>query len=475
MAPTSIMRNGLSSPIRGAMKPRPRSSLKQRPTALPMSPSAGGNCNSATFATFALSSPTGTGGPKSPHVHFPPSAVLAATYATHSPRSYDRTSIAVSPNPLALPSWGDRVYSPSTDAFELGAPPTPFRALGFQHFSALAQASPLIADFPDPRSPKPPPPAASNKGAGTVRFAPFPVTPVVVSGARPRSQSLDKSYPRSPYPSSAGFFPSDESPIVDTEPAREPSRDWPQDKKSAAAAEMSRTRSLIANGRRNKNGLSLGSAGVRKSGAGNFISISSPLTQSFSTSSSTARRTDDPSSLKRSNKPAPLQLEGSTPESERLSDDFWRSMSVPSSAPNSAASDAEAMFTALEEPYPESAVLYEATQDAQLESATAPQILYAGADGVPTNSNSPPVPMSASLETPLWSPGIPRRGAAVRKLRESLLMSPGVAMAGRRSVARKEITAPSPNDPFAAFPSFAAALEGDVSAIRYPAPVVSRA
>lgn len=148
-------------------------------------------------------------------------------------------------------------------------------------------------------------------------------------------------------------------------------------------------------------------------------------------------------------------------------------MSMQESGPNSATSDAETMFTALEEPYPESAVLYEATQDAQLESATAPQILYAGPDGVPTNSNSPPVPMSASLETPLWSPGIPRRGAAVRKLRESLL-SPGVAMVGR-SVARKEITAPSPNDPFAAFPSFAATLEGDVSAIRYPAPVVSRA
>lgn len=446
MAPTSIMRNGLSSPIRGAMKPRPRSVLKQRPTALPMSPSAGG-INTATFTSFALSSPSG--GVKSPHVHFPPSAVLAATYATHSPRSYDRTSIAVSPNPLALPSWGDRVYSPSADAFKLGAPPTPFRALGF-HLSTLNQASPLIADFDDPRSPKPQPASTKQPSGSSVRFAPFPVTPLVVSGARPRSQSLDKSYPRSPYPSSADFpSGSIESPMIaDTEAGRPQqvgaSRDWPQDKKSAAAAEMSRTRSLIANGRRNKKGLSLGSGGLRKSGAGNFISISSPLTQSFSTSTSV----DDPSSLKRSNKPAPLQL-GGTPESEKLSDDFWLSMSMQESNPDSASS--EAMFTALE--YPESAVLYEATQDAQLESATAPQILYAGADGVP-----------------LWSPGVPTRGAAARRIRESLL-SPALTKQVR-NVARKEITAPSPNDPFAAFPSFAAALEG--GSLSYPAPVVSR-
>jgi hypothetical protein len=131
------------------------------------------------------------------------------------------------------------------------------------------------------------------------------------------------------------------------------------------------------------------------------------------------------------------------------------------------------MFTALE--YPESAVLYEATQDAQLESATGPQILYAGPDGVPlpvpsvpSSSNLP----SAGLDVPLWSPGLPTRGLAARKIRESLL-SPAVKRVSFRDVQRKDITAPSPNDPFAAFPSFAAALGG--SELRYPAPVVSRA
>jgi hypothetical protein len=128
------------------------------------------------------------------------------------------------------------------------------------------------------------------------------------------------------------------------------------------------------------------------------------------------------------------------------------------------------MFTALE--YPESAVLYEATQDAQLESATGPQILYAGADGVPLPVPSVPSSSSLGLDTPLWSPGLPTRGLAARKIRESLL-SPAVKRVSFRDVQRKDITAPSPNDPFAAFPSFAAALGG--SELRYPAPVVSRA
>jgi hypothetical protein len=408
MAPTSILRNGLTSPVRAVMQTRPRSVLK-RPAALPMSP------NAPSFSS--LTSPR----LKSPHVHFPPSAVLAATYATHSPRSYDRTGIAVSPNPLTLPTWGDRVYSPSVDGFKLGAAPKPFRSLTYQ-------ASPVVADFEDPRSPK----AQDASKATAVRFAAFPVTPV----SRPRqdlSQALDQ-YPRSPYPS-APLSQDTNAP----EAERQFGRDWPQDKKSAQAAELARSRSLIQNGR-NKRGLTLG---ARKAG-GNFISLSSPLAQSF-----VSPVTE--SALKRSHKPAPLNLAG-TPESEKLSKDFWSSMSI--HEPDSAA-ESEAMFTARE--YPESAVLYEATQEAQLESAAAPEVLYAGVDGVP-----------------LWSPGLPRPGGAAEKIRESLL-SPAVKRTSFAGIARKEITAPTPNDPFAAFPSFTAVLEGGLEgSISYPAPVVSR-
>ncbi|KAJ7083371.1 hypothetical protein B0H15DRAFT_850764 [Mycena belliarum] len=45
-----------------------------------------------------------------PHVHFPATPMLTLTAETHSPGSYDRAPIAVSPNSCALPERGGRVY-----------------------------------------------------------------------------------------------------------------------------------------------------------------------------------------------------------------------------------------------------------------------------------------------------------------------------------------------------------------------------
>jgi len=121
---------------------------------------------------------------------------------------------------------------------------------------------------------------------------------------------------------------------------------------------------------------------------------------------------------------APLDLES------RLSQAFWEALSL-EGAENSAD---EVMYTALE--YPASAV--------------PPPIMYGNADGA------------------LWSPALPKPGAAVDRIRESL-MSPG----NRSSVSgivRQDLTAPSPNDPFAAFPSFTAAMEMN-GAISYPSRV----
>jgi len=117
----------------------------------------------------------------------------------------------------------------------------------------------------------------------------------------------------------------------------------------------------------------------------------------------------------------PLDLES------RLSDAFWNAVSMEES-------DDEVMVTALEYP----------------SSGTVPQIMYGDADGA------------------VWSPAEPKPGAAINRIRESL-------MSGKRSsfggFVRKDFTAPTPNDPFAAFPSFAAAMEVD-SAITYPSRVV---
>jgi len=121
--------------------------------------------------------------------------------------------------------------------------------------------------------------------------------------------------------------------------------------------------------------------------------------------------------------PAPLDLES------RLNEAFWNAVSLEEEG------DDEVMVTALE--YPPSAV--------------EPQIMYASADGA------------------LWSPAMPKPGAAVNRIRESLISS------SKRSsfsgIVRKDFTAPTPNDPFAAFPSFAAAMEVD-SPITYPSRVV---
>ncbi|KAJ7045155.1 hypothetical protein C8F04DRAFT_1067890 [Mycena alexandri] len=46
----------------------------------------------------------------SPHVHFPSTPRLTFIGATHSPGTYDRAPIAVSPNSCAMPERGGRVY-----------------------------------------------------------------------------------------------------------------------------------------------------------------------------------------------------------------------------------------------------------------------------------------------------------------------------------------------------------------------------
>ncbi|KAJ7077590.1 hypothetical protein C8R43DRAFT_1053701 [Mycena crocata] len=51
----------------------------------------------------------------SPHVHFPSTPRLTFTGDTHSPGTYDRAPIAVSPNSCALPERGGRVYRSSSD------------------------------------------------------------------------------------------------------------------------------------------------------------------------------------------------------------------------------------------------------------------------------------------------------------------------------------------------------------------------
>jgi hypothetical protein len=176
-----------------------------------------------------------------------------------------------------------------------------------------------------------------------------------------------------------------------------------------------------------------------------FASTSSPLCQSF-----TGTDKMHTSSLNRANKPAPLALESDSAGSDKLSNAFWNSVSIESAE--------ESMVTALE--YPESAIEYEEKMDIGVRSASQPSLMFAGADGV------------------LFSPGLPNPRSKVEKLRESLqqVMSPSVKKSSFIPIARKEVTAPSPHDPFAAFPSFGAVLEqvNMNSPIQFPGPVAHK-
>lgn len=400
----SILKNTITSPVRTMMK-RPRSILR-RPAALPMSP------NPFPYASFSLMVSPGV---KSPHVQFMASPQLVATFTTHSSDTYDRLPIRVSPNPLELPSRGDRYFSPTVDNFKLSAPPKPKAAMQKRLDSILRStqcASPAITDFEDPRSPK-----VVEEVAQQIRFASFAAPPT-----RPSRELKDSisHYPRSPYPSAT--FASE------AEASEEVSRGRRMSDSSVDVPSRS---------------MSLDTAPKKARGPTSFTPIPSPLQQSFKASV----KTPVTASLQRSHKPAPLALSPQD-DATALSDAFWNAMSLEVETP---------MVTALE--YPESA-------------------MDTGMDMEEINLKSPgPALVFGTQDGGVWSPApvAPKQVPARESLLRSALMSPGKAAFGR--VKRSYIASPSPNDPFASFPSFAAALtmaQSDPS-IAYPAPAAKAA
>jgi len=378
----------LPSPARamfqGSRSMRP---ILKRPTPLPLSPSV-------PIASFSsLLSPSSQRVLKSPapHVRFPASPTqLVATINTYASDAYDRVPISISPNPVAMPGWGERVYSPSIEGFRLSAAQKLLRSLSHAH-----QPSPVMAEFEDPRSPRLPhaTDVTGAKAANAIRFANMAATQGTPPARIKPLETALKTYPRTPYP-------------------------------TAMTHE--------------------GNAGMENKGS-DSATCASPLSQSL-----VGTPQFHTSSINRSKKPAPLPLESNSTESDKLSNAFWNSVSIESAD--------ELMVTALE--YPESAVEYEEKIDIGIRSASQPPLMFAGADGV------------------LFSPGLPRPHARVEKLRDSIqqVRSPSVKRTSFIPIARKEVTAPSPNDPFAAFPSFGAVLEQASmhSAIQYPAAVVQK-
>ena len=419
---SQTVRNGFTSPVLASMQaPRMMRPILKRPSPLPLSPSV----QASSFSSVLSPSFQKGSGLTSPHVRFPSSP--SQFIATYSSSAYDRAPISISPNPVALPGWGERVYSPSIDGFRLSAAQTVFRSI-----SAAHQPSPVVTDFEDPRSPRLKPAAdiSSSKDANANRFARLATAQDPPKQVKPLEKALT-SYPRSPYPS---------APLTELDGR---GKQLPRTANDIKVRAYAQSRDAWDN-KKKKHTLTVGVHATPE-----VTPVPSPLGVNSGPT--------HPPSLNRAHKPAPLSLESDSAGSDQLSNAFWNSVSVdPKSAD-------EPMVTALE--YPESAVDYEEKMELEVRSASQPPLMFASGDGV------------------LFSPGLPRAHARIEKLRGSiqqqqLLKSPSTRKTSFAPViARKEITAPSPNDPFAAFPSFGAVLENagvEGGAIRYPDPVVQR-
>ncbi|KAJ7146416.1 hypothetical protein C8R44DRAFT_14163 [Mycena epipterygia] len=166
MSSQTARRTRMASPNRAMFaKHSPRPILK-RPSPLNLASSPFPFASSITIIVSPANS--------SPHVHFPASPVLTAVFSTHSPNSYDRSATKVTPNPVELPGWGQRVYSPGEGAFSSVKSPSANVPILFVDPPSFAAAAEL-----------------DSNASKVVRFG-------------SRSRELGKAlsvYPRSPYPS----------------------------------------------------------------------------------------------------------------------------------------------------------------------------------------------------------------------------------------------------------------------------------
>ncbi|KAG6845581.1 hypothetical protein H0H87_007260 [Tephrocybe sp. NHM501043] len=396
MASQSILRAGMRSPGAHAfMKPASARSILKRPAPLPLSPNP--LPFAASFSVVINSSHL------SPHVHFPSSPAMAATFSAYSAGTYDRGPIICSPGSAGLGAWANRPLSPSAhNAFKLLDPPKrsarslaipafedprspkPYKEVRRKVTPAVTQKVQLLAvpSFEDPRSPKP------YKARSGVDFE--ELTLRVPRGTR-GTQELGKAlstYPRSPYPSAPLEEEMDISEYTDR--GRSSVRVQPPPR--------ARARSLEKEGK----------ARYRQNVASH---VASPLKQSFLTP---VREATTPRIKVAKPAPTPLDLESQ----------FWQSVSL--EEPESAYMTANEM--------PESVI------------SPVPNIMFGSKDGQ------------------VWSPKPTRK--EVRRLMEA--DAPMLSPAQRRAFSKGMVASPSPNDPFAAFPSFTIAMMSGMDGVMYP-------
>jgi len=194
---------------RSIMKHRPRFSESHRPSLTlsipgqematkPIVPSAMARPVSPSVFPFAYTSLS------SPHVHFPPTPAMTCTFAAHSPATYDRAPIIVSPNICSLPERGCRVLY-STSPARSRTVSTPRVCV----FDAVALQADEAHDNDDDNTLAIPPSALMPNWASKAEFLsldPQYITAtdsfgIPVVGASKGSLS-SRYYPKSPYPKS---------------------------------------------------------------------------------------------------------------------------------------------------------------------------------------------------------------------------------------------------------------------------------
>lgn len=330
----------LASPTVLKSPTTPRSILK-RPTELPLSPSA----FSANFSIHV--SPSAT----SPRVRFPTSAKLTSTFFTHSPNTYDRAAITVSPNSFARPA--DALFSLTAGVFEnQSTDPLDEQAIEFK-----LEPPPIPAAATELTKP-----AKVKQSRASLRFQQTLAAKKPTLLPREDLGSALLKFPRSPYPTASDASTKENVPVTQT----------------VAKTTMS-SEHQVSLARR----------------------MLSPVEELSSA----------------------VEAETTTDE-ERLSQEFWRSVT-------------------LEEPPNNNTVI------TRKNDTTTPSFIFGSKDGA------------------LWSPGLPRK-TPLEPIGLSSMLSPLSRTSFAKQANKQAILSPTPNDPFSAFPSFTAVLSTSAAAIAYP-------
>ncbi|KAK0465977.1 uncharacterized protein EV420DRAFT_1261161 [Desarmillaria tabescens] len=138
-------------------------------------------------STSSLAFPTQT---ESPHVHFPPTPAISSTYAAHSPNTYDRAPIVVSPNSCELPERGERVYT-STSPNTVSPKGSYFHPHAYEACQPEPELPPSMLAVPD-LSMSASSESEDSDGYGSPQIVPPPIPPNTTYPPIPRTCSPEE-------------------------------------------------------------------------------------------------------------------------------------------------------------------------------------------------------------------------------------------------------------------------------------------